>query len=157
MAGRPLGIENSISRFPDCIVTHGKRCRKVQDQRWGYQRYRLAQLAPPGEQLARADAIPARHATHRAFVVKTLIRASTPWSALASSHDIIIASALPANRASRTRGSHRRQQDGVATALTYAGLVPSDMKRLCQLEGNAVLKRLVTDLSLDEAMPQHVV
>lgn len=40
----------------------------------------------------------------------------------------------------------------------YAGLVPSEMKRLRQLEEqNAKLKRLVADLSLDKAMLQDVV
>jgi putative transposase len=37
----------------------------------------------------------------------------------------------------------------------YAGLLPSEMKRLRQLEEeNAKLKRLVADLSLDKAMLQ---
>lgn len=40
----------------------------------------------------------------------------------------------------------------------YAGLMPSEMKRLRQLEDeNAKLKRLVADLSLDKAMLQGVV
>ena len=40
----------------------------------------------------------------------------------------------------------------------YAGLLPSEMKRLRQLEEeNAKLKRLVADLSLDKAMLQDVV
>ncbi|MFN4096582.1 MAG: transposase, partial [Sphingomonas sp.] len=40
----------------------------------------------------------------------------------------------------------------------YAGLMPSEMKRLRQLEDeNAKLKRLVADLSLDKAMLQDVV
>jgi len=40
----------------------------------------------------------------------------------------------------------------------YAGLMPSEMKRLKQLEEeNAKLKRLVADLSLDKAMLQDVV
>ena len=40
----------------------------------------------------------------------------------------------------------------------YAGLMPSEMKRLRQLEEeNAKLKRLVADLSLDKAMLQDVV
>jgi putative transposase len=39
----------------------------------------------------------------------------------------------------------------------YAGLVPSEMKRLRQLEGeNGKLKKLVADLSLDRAMLQDV-
>jgi putative transposase len=39
----------------------------------------------------------------------------------------------------------------------YAGLMPSEMKRLRQLEdGNAKLKRIVADLSLDKAMLQDV-
>jgi putative transposase len=39
----------------------------------------------------------------------------------------------------------------------YAGLMPSEMKRLRQLEEeNAKLKRLVADLSLDKAMLQDV-
>ena len=39
----------------------------------------------------------------------------------------------------------------------YAGLLPSEMKRLRQLEEeNAKLKRLVADLSLDKAMLQDV-
>jgi putative transposase len=38
----------------------------------------------------------------------------------------------------------------------YAGLMPSEMKRLRQLEDeNAKLKRIVADLSLDKAMLQH--
>jgi putative transposase len=40
----------------------------------------------------------------------------------------------------------------------YAGLMPSEMRRLRQLEQeNAELKRLVADLSLDKAMLQDVV
>ena len=40
----------------------------------------------------------------------------------------------------------------------YAGLMPSEMKRLGQLEEeNAKLKRLVADLSLDKALLQDVV
>ena len=40
----------------------------------------------------------------------------------------------------------------------YAGLMPSEMKRLRQLEEeNTKLKRLVADLSLDKAMLQDVV
>lgn len=40
----------------------------------------------------------------------------------------------------------------------YAGLMPSEMKRLRQLEEeNGKLKRLVADLSLDKAMLQVVV
>ncbi|MCW2365840.1 putative transposase [Sphingobium sp. B7D2B] len=40
----------------------------------------------------------------------------------------------------------------------YAGLMPSEMKRLRQLEEeDAKLKRLVADLSLDKAMLQDVV
>ena len=40
----------------------------------------------------------------------------------------------------------------------YAGLLPSEMRRLRQLEDeNAKLKRLVADLSLDKAMLQDVV
>lgn len=39
----------------------------------------------------------------------------------------------------------------------YAGLMPSEMKRLRQLEEeNAKLKRIVADLSLDRAMLQDV-
>lgn len=39
----------------------------------------------------------------------------------------------------------------------YAGLVPSEMKRLRQLEDeNSKLKKLVADLSLDRAMLQDV-
>ena len=39
----------------------------------------------------------------------------------------------------------------------YAGLLPSEMKRLRQLEEeNTKLKRLVADLSLDKAMLQDV-
>ena len=39
----------------------------------------------------------------------------------------------------------------------YAGLMPSEMKRLRQLEDeNAKLKRIVADLSLDKAMLQDV-
>jgi putative transposase len=40
----------------------------------------------------------------------------------------------------------------------YAGLMPSEMRRLKQLEEeNGKLKRLVADLSLDKAMLQDVV
>lgn len=40
----------------------------------------------------------------------------------------------------------------------YGGLMPSEMKRLKQLEDeNAKLKRLVADLSLDRAMLQDVI
>lgn len=40
----------------------------------------------------------------------------------------------------------------------YAGLMPSEMKRLKQLEEeNAELKRLVADLSLDKVMLQAVI
>lgn len=43
------------------------------------------------------------------------------------------------------------------SAKKYAGLMPSEMKRLRQLEEeNAKLKRIVPDLSLDEAMLQDV-
>ena len=39
----------------------------------------------------------------------------------------------------------------------YAGLMPSEMKRLRQLkEENAKLKRIVADLSLDKAMLQEI-
>ncbi len=39
----------------------------------------------------------------------------------------------------------------------YAGLMPSEMKRIRQLEDeNAKLKRIVADLSLDKAMLQNV-
>ena len=39
----------------------------------------------------------------------------------------------------------------------YAGLMPSEMRRLRQLEEeNAKLKRIVADLSLDKAMLQDV-
>lgn len=39
----------------------------------------------------------------------------------------------------------------------YAGLMPSEMRRLRQLEDeNAKLKRIVADLSLDKAMLQDV-
>ena len=39
----------------------------------------------------------------------------------------------------------------------YAGLMPSEMKRLRQLEEeNSKLKRIVADLSLDKAMLQDV-
>jgi putative transposase len=40
----------------------------------------------------------------------------------------------------------------------YAGLMPSEMRRLKQLEDeNGKLKRLVADLSLDKAMLQDVI
>ena len=40
----------------------------------------------------------------------------------------------------------------------YAGLTPSEMKRLRQLEDeNGKLKRIVADLSLDKAMLQDVI
>ena len=40
----------------------------------------------------------------------------------------------------------------------YGGLMPSEMRRLKQLEGeNVRLKRLVADLSLDKEMLQEVV
>jgi putative transposase len=40
----------------------------------------------------------------------------------------------------------------------YAGLMPSEMKRLRQLEEeNGKLKRIVADLSLDKAMLQDVI
>ena len=40
----------------------------------------------------------------------------------------------------------------------YAGLMPSEMKRLRQLEDeNAKLKRIVADLSLDKEMLQDVI
>jgi putative transposase len=40
----------------------------------------------------------------------------------------------------------------------YAGLAPSEMKRLCQLEEeNGKLKKIVADLSLDKAMLQDVI
>ncbi|BBE35033.1 transposase [Sphingosinicella microcystinivorans] len=56
----------------------------------------------------------------------------------------------------------RRAGIGEATFYSwrkkYAGLMPSEMKRLRQLEEeNAKLKRLVADLSLDKAMLQDVV
>jgi putative transposase len=41
---------------------------------------------------------------------------------------------------------------------TYAGLMPSEMKRLRQLEEeNGKLKKIVADLSLDKAMLQDVI
>ena len=41
---------------------------------------------------------------------------------------------------------------------TYAGLLPTEMRRLKQLEDeNAKLKRLVADLSLDKEMLQEVI
>ncbi len=41
---------------------------------------------------------------------------------------------------------------------TYAGLMPSEMKRLRQLEDeNARLKRIVADLSFDKEMLQGVI
>ena len=50
---------------------------------------------------------------------------------------------------------------GISDATFYvwrkkcAGLTPSEMRRLCQLEDeNAKLKRLVADLGLDKAMLQ---
>lgn len=40
----------------------------------------------------------------------------------------------------------------------YAGMMPSEMKRLRELEQeNAQLKKIVADLSLDEAMLQDVI
>ena len=40
----------------------------------------------------------------------------------------------------------------------YGGLLPSEMKRLRQLEEeNGRLKRIVADLSLDKEMPQDVI
>jgi putative transposase len=40
----------------------------------------------------------------------------------------------------------------------YAGLMPSEMKRLRQLEDeNGKLKKLVADLSLDREMPQDLI
>jgi len=48
--------------------------------------------------------------------------------------------------------------DVLRLAQKYAGLMPSEMRRLRQLEDeNAKLKRLVADLSLDKAMLQDVV
>ena len=41
---------------------------------------------------------------------------------------------------------------------TYAGLMPSEMRRLRELEGeNARLKKIVADLSLDKEMLQGVI
>jgi putative transposase len=40
----------------------------------------------------------------------------------------------------------------------YAGLMPSEMKRLCELEQeNAKLKKIVADLALDKEMLQDVI
>jgi putative transposase len=39
----------------------------------------------------------------------------------------------------------------------YGGLMPSEMKRLRQLEENTRLKRLVANRSLDKAMLQDVI
>ena len=39
----------------------------------------------------------------------------------------------------------------------YAGLMPSEMKRLKQLEENGNLKKFVADLSLDKALLQDVI
>nr|WP_119036313.1 transposase [Hephaestia caeni] len=57
-----------------------------------------------------------------------------------------------------------RRKAGIGEATFYAwhkkytGLMPSEMRRLRQLEGkNGKLKRLVADLSLDKAMLQDVV
>jgi len=67
--------------------------------------------------------------------------------------------------ASRGRDTDRRglPQAGISDATfynwrkKYAGLMPSEMKRLRQLEEeNAKLKRIVADLSLDKAMLQDV-
>jgi putative transposase len=53
-------------------------------------------------------------------------------------------------------GSARRRS--TTGRKKYAELIPSEMKRLRQLEEeNAKLKRLVADLCLDKAMLQHVV
>jgi putative transposase len=56
------------------------------------------------------------------------------------------------------------RKDGISEATfyawrkKYAGLMPSEMKRLRQLEEeNTKLKRLLADLSLDKAMLQDVV
>ena len=57
-----------------------------------------------------------------------------------------------------------RRKSGISEATfyawrkKYAGLLPSEMKRLRQLEEeNGKLKRIVADLSLDKAMLQDVI
>lgn len=71
-------------------------------------------------------------------------------------------------RADAGRGLHERwrgvPQNGISKSTfyawrkKYAGLMPSEMRRMRQLEEeNAKLKRLVVDLSLDKAMLQDVV
>ena len=51
-----------------------------------------------------------------------------------------------------------QRSDVLQLAKKYAGLMPSEMKRLRQLEEeNAELERLVADLSLDNALLQDVV
>ena len=57
-----------------------------------------------------------------------------------------------------------RRKSGISEATfyawrkKYAGLMPSEMKRLRQLEEeNGKLKRIVADLSLDKAMLQDVI
>ena len=55
----------------------------------------------------------------------------------------------------------KRADEGTAVTeiwrKKYAGLMPSEMKRLRQLENeNSRLKKIVADLSLDKAMLQDV-
>jgi hypothetical protein len=61
-----------------------------------------------------------------------------------------------ADRRSLSQGGNFGR-DVLQLAQKYAGLMPSEMKRLRQLEEeNAKLKRIVADLSLDKAMLQDV-
>ncbi len=62
-----------------------------------------------------------------------------------------------ARRSARSAARQEFRTRRLQLAQKYAGLMPSEMKRLRQFEEeNAKLKRIVADLSLDKAMLQDV-
>lgn len=68
-------------------------------------------------------------------------------------------SALPPDQGAKTRRCASGTQGGVVAPLTkYAGLLPTEMRRLRELEEeNGRLKRIVADLTLDREMLQDIV
>ncbi len=69
---------------------------------------------------------------------------------------------VQADMAQRMAVEDRAAQDGQATYFNwkkkYAGLLPTEMKRLKQIEDeNSRLKKIVADLTLDREMLQDVI